>query len=178
MRILFVYGRLRGRGPNEALAAAAEELRQAGVEVEVFSPLKTESLLCSGCGACRGAGLCVADPRGHEFLKAAGSCDGFLFAASGGLLGLDIDMKNLLERAASLTKRRDSDPLAGKRAAALMFCRRGGRKSAAQLAELLQKLALRLPESGEVPVFRGDEPTTAETLLALVRELTGNIQRS
>ncbi|MGX8692330.1 MAG: flavodoxin family protein [Clostridia bacterium] len=170
MKILFVFGRLKERGALEKLA---EELRRDGVETEIFSPLKTESLLCSGCGACKGAGMCVADPRGHEFLKAAGTCDGFLFVSSGGLLGLDIDMKNLLERAAALTKRRDGDPLAGKRAAALLLCRRGGRKSAAQMAELLRKLDLRLPESGELPVFRGDEPEAAEAQRTLARELAG-----
>lgn len=172
MKILFVYGRLRERDPlRAALAAAEEELRQAGLETEAFSPLKTESLLCSGCGACRGAGMCVADPRGGEFLKAAADCDAFLFVSPAALLGLDIDMKNLLERAASLALRRGFNPLAGKGAAALLLGR-GGRKSAGQMAALLQKLGLRLPESGEVPVMRRDAPETAQTLLSLARELT------
>lgn len=171
MKLLLVYGRLRDGSAVEDLEA---ELRRDGVETEAFSPLKTEDLLCSGCGACRGAGLCVADPRGKEFLKAAGGCDAFLFIASGGLFGLDIDMKNLLERAASLALRREDHPLAGKKAAALLLCRSGGRKSAAQMAELLQKLGLLLPVGVELPVLRRDAPGTAQTLRDLARLLTEN----
>ena len=172
MRLLLVYGRLRERGGlRAAVEALTEELRKNGVETEAFSPLKTEDLLCSGCGACRGAGLCVADPRGKEFLKAAGGCDALLFISSGSLFGLDIDMKNLLERAVSLALRRGDRPLAGKKAAALLLCRSGGRKSADQIAALLQKLGL-MPESGEVTVTGSDE--SAQALCALARLLTEN----
>ena len=53
MRLLLVYGRLRERGGlRAAVEALTEELRKNGVETEPFSPLKTENLLCSGCGAC------------------------------------------------------------------------------------------------------------------------------
>ena len=143
------------------------------METEAFSPLKTENLLCSGCGACRGAGLCVADPRGKELLKAAAGCDALLFVTSGSLFGLDIDMKNLLERAASLALRREVNPMAGKRAAVLLLCRSGGRRSADQIAALLQKLGL-MPESGGLPVLAPGSPDTAQTLRDLARLLTEN----
>ncbi len=175
MKLMLVFGRLRERDPLRfAVEDLKAELRRDGVETEVFSPLKTEDLLCSGCGACRGAGLCVADPRGKEFLKAAGGCDAFLFVSPGALLGLDIDMKNLLERAASLVQSREVNPMAGKRAAALLLCRSGGRKSADQMTALLQKLGLLLPEGVELPVLRRDAPDTAQTLRDLARLLTEN----
>jgi hypothetical protein len=81
-------------------------------------------------------------------------------------------MKNLLERAASLALRREVNPMAGKRAAALLLCRSGGRRSADQMASLLQKLGLRPPEGGEVAVTRSDE--SAQALCALARLLTEN----
>ena len=174
MKLLLVYGRLRERGGlRAAVEALTEELRKDGVETEAFSPLKTENLLCSGCGACRGAGLCVADPRGKELLKAAAGCDALLFISSGSLFGLDIDMKNLLERAASLALRREVNPMAGKRAAVLLLCRSGGRRSADQIAALLQKLGLML-ESGGLPVLAPGSPDTAQTLRDLARLLTEN----
>lgn len=173
MKLLLVYGRLRERGGlRAAVEALTEGLRKDGVETEAFSPLKTEDLLCSGCGACRGAGMCVADPRGKEFLKAAADCDALLLIAGGGLFGLEIDMKNLLERAASLGQRWEADPLAGKRAAALLLCRGSGRKSADQMAALLRKLGWRLPESGGLPVLAPDSPEKAQTLRALAKRLT------
>lgn len=141
MKLLLVYGRLRG-GLAIAAENAAEELRRSGVETEVFSPLKTESLLCSGCGACHGAGMCRADPRGGEFLRAAAGCDGFLIAAPAGLLGLNVDLRNLLMRAAELTARSKNDPFAGK-PAALIGGRLSGR-AAKELRELTEALGLRL----------------------------------
>lgn len=139
MKLLLVSGRLRG-----ALAVAAEnaveELRRAGVETEIFSPLKTESLLCSGCGACRGAGMCKADPRGGEFLRAAAGCDGFLIAAQAGLLGLGIDLRNLLRRASELAARSKNDPFAGKPAA--LIGGRLSRRAAKELRELTEALGL------------------------------------
>lgn len=169
MKLLLVYGRLRDGGVIDVLT---ESLRQSGVETEIFSPLKTENLLCSGCGACRGAGMCVADPRGGEFLRAAAGCDAFLFIASGGLFGPELDMKNLLERAAPLAQRWEADPLAGKRAAALLLCRGGGRKTADQMAALLRKLGLSLPESGGLHVLAPDSPEKAQALCTLAKRLT------
>lgn len=158
MKILLIQGSLRDRdGLHIALEGAAEKLRQAGLEAEIFRPIKTEGLVCSGCGACKGAGMCVYDPRGQDFVKAAAGCDAFLFMSTGGLFGLNVDMKNFLARVAALTLRREVNPLAGKRAAALVLCRRGGGKAAGQMAALLQTLGLCLPESGGVPVVRDDE---------------------
>ena len=174
MKLLLVHGRLRERDPLRiAVEDLKAELRRCGMDTEPFSPLKTEDLLCSGCGACKGAGLCVADPRAKEFLRAADGCDALLFISSGSLFGLDIDMKNLLERAASLALRREVNPMAGKRAAALLLCRSGGRRSADQIAALLQKLGL-MPESGGLPVLAPGSPDTAQALCALARLLTEN----
>ena len=141
MKLLLVYGRLRGALAAEA-EKAAEELRRSGVETEIFSPLKTESLPCSGCGACGGSGMCVADPRGHEFLRAAAGCDGFLIAAPAGLFGLGVDLRNLLRRAAELAARSKTDPFVGKPVALI-----GGRlseRTAKELRELTRALGLRL----------------------------------
>lgn len=166
MKVLLINGSLSKReGLRAALDEAAKELTKAGLETELFWPIKTENLACSGCGACKGAGMCVYDRRGHEFVKAAADCDAFLFAAPAGLLGMDINMKNFLERILSLTQRRET--LKGKYAAAMIVCRMGGRKAAAQTDELLRRIGLLFPEGAEPPVVKPDDPRREEILHGL-----------
>lgn len=152
MKILLVNGSLRrGDACGEAVQKAAERLKAAGAETEVFWPVRTEDLPCSGCGACRGAGMCVADPRAGEFLKAAAACDVLLVFAPIGLLGLGVPLKNLLERAALLSARKGGLLLEGRRAAALQTGRQSAR-AAQQLAALLEQLGLfPLREDGGEP---------------------------
>lgn len=173
MKILLICGRLSDRA---ALEGAAEALRREGLEAEVFSPIKTENLVCSGCGACKGAGMCVYDPRGQDFVRAAVGCDAFLFAAPAGLFGLDVDMKNFLERVAALTLRREVNPLAGKPAAAVILCRRGGR-AADQMTALLRQLGLRLPAGEKPPVLRSEDPDLPQALCAVAAGLTDTLRR-
>ena len=155
MRVLLIDGGRRPEDPcREALRRAEERLRAAGHETELFWPLYTEDLPCSGCGACRGAGMCVADPRAGAFLKAAAACGGFVLAAPMGLLGPDVHVKNLLERAVVLAARRENSPFAGKQALALPVGRQSARGER-QLAALLDELGLRAPD---------------ETLAALIKE--------
>lgn len=177
MKVLLINGSLSERGALSALLEeAAEELKKAGLETELFWPIKTKSLMCSGCGACKGAGMCVADPRGREFVAAAAGCDGFLFAAPSGLLGIDVDMKNFLERIVSLTQRLETHALKGKSAAALVLCRAGGKKAAAQTDELLRRIGLRLPEGTETPVLRPKDPQREESLHRICAALAASLR--
>ncbi len=142
MKILLVNGSLR-RADACAEAVSREEarLREEGAETAVFWPVKTLNLACSGCGACRGAGMCVADPRAGEFLKAAADCEALLFFVPVGLFGPGIDVKNLIERAALINRKRGGQPLAGKRAAMIPVGRQGERTEK-QLRALLAELGL------------------------------------
>lgn len=148
MRVLLINGSLRaGDACADALRRAEERLCAAGLETVRFWPVRTAQLPCSGCGACRGAGMCVADPRAGAFLKDAAACDALLFFAPAGLLGVGVDMKNFLERVAALNRRADGRPLAGRCAAALPVGRRSGRAEK-QLTALLEGLGLPAPEAG------------------------------
>lgn len=139
MRLLLVDGCRREDGPGREAEA---QLRALGAETERFRPLYTEDLPCAGCGACHGSGLCVADPRAGDFLRAAAGCDGLLLVCPAGLLGIDVHAKNLLERAALLAARREKSPFAGKPAAALLAGKRTGARASAQAEGLLRALGL------------------------------------
>ena len=162
MKILLINGSLRAKDAcGEAVQRAAERLRGAGAETEVFWPVRTADLPCSGCGVCRGAGMCVADPRAGEFLRAAASCELLAFFAPVGLLGVGVPLKNLMERAALLSSRRGGQLLEGKRAAALPIGRRSA-SSARQLARLLSGLGL--------PPLRGDGDAPEKLLCEIIEE--------
>lgn len=145
MRVLLINGSLRqGDACAAAVRRAAERLEAAGADAAIFWPVKTENLACSGCGACRGKGMCVADPRAAEFLKAAAEYDALLFVVPVGLFGPGVDVKNFLERVAELNRRQQGRPLAGKCAAALTAGRRSER-NAARVRDLLSAFGLSAP---------------------------------
>ena len=81
----------------------------------------------------RGAG-------GRSYLRAAADCGALLLFCPAGLLGPDIHVKNLLERAAILAPRRQPQPFAGKRAAALVLGKHASPRMFAQAAALLRDL--------------------------------------
>ena len=143
MKILLVNGSLKAHDAcAEAVNDASERLKDAGAECDIFWPVLTKDLPCGGCGACKGSGMCVADPKGGEFLKAAASSDILLFFAPANLFGVGIPLKNLMERAAFLISKKNEDPLKGKSAAAIPV----GRSSAKilkQLDTLLEGLNLK-----------------------------------
>ena len=170
MKLLLVNGSRREKGEEGALLdAAMGEISSAEAQIERFWPIQSEHLICSGCGACKGSGMCVYDPRGLDFVKAAAASEGILFVLPAGRLGLDVPVRNFLERVKALTPKPDASPLVGKPAAAVILCRRGtGKKAAKQAADLLGELGLRLPGEGEVPVFSGD-PADVQALLRLVK---------
>ncbi len=138
MRALLING---GAQRNEGCAAVEKRLREQGAETAVFWPIRTENLPCSGCGACRGAGMCVADPRPGAFLKEAAAFDTLVFLIPVGLFGPSVDMKNFIGRAAALNRAREGKWLAGKVAAAVPLGRRSA-KNDARVRALLAELGL------------------------------------
>lgn len=171
MKLLLVNGSLKEKDAASAvLDAAAEKLISFKAEIERFWPIQSENLICSGCGACKGSGMCVYDPRGLDFVKAAAASDGLLFVLPAGLFGLDVPVRNFLERVKALTRKQSRSPVFGKPAVAVILCRLGGGKKAAQQAEdFLSGLGLCLPAAGEVPVLSGDDEAAAQTLFRLAK---------
>lgn len=172
MKLLLVNGSLKEKdAASAALLAAGEELKRAGAETGLFWPIQSDNLYCSGCGACKGSGMCVYDPRGLDFVKAAAESEGLLFVLPAGLFGLDVPVRNFFERVKALTRKPSASPLYGKPAAAVILCRRGGRtKAAKQAADYLSELGLRLPAEGEVPALSAGDASAAQTLLRLAKD--------
>ena len=146
MKLLLVDGSAR---ENTPVGAVLDELSAAlsarGIETERFWPISDPRALCSGCGACRGAGVCVNDLRPADFVKAAVDCDGFVFAVPANLLGtrLRTDTKHFLTAAFSRAARRKENPLTGKCTAMLIAARGSGGAVQAQLRAELEAAGLR-----------------------------------
>lgn len=163
MKILLVNGSLKARDAcSQAVNDAAGRLKSSGADTEIFWPILTKDIPCGGCGACKGSGMCVADPKGGEFIKAASSADILLFFAPAGLFGISIPLKNLMDRAAFLCSKKQDFPLKGKSAAAIPV----GRSSAKiikQLDDLLNVLDLRKIDPG------ADTEDTVSGITELIR---------
>lgn len=142
MKVLLVNGSLKQDGAcAEALAEAEKRLRGQGAETAVFWPVRTENLACSGCGACKGAGMCVADPRPGAFLREAAEFDTLVFFIPVGLFGPSVDMIHFIRRVAQINSTREGKRLAGKTAAAIAVGRRSA-KNDARVRALLAELGL------------------------------------
>lgn len=123
MKVLLVNG-----SPHEfgcvytALSEMADTLKKVGVESEIVW-LGVQPLAgCIGCGACRKTGKCFREDVVNTLAEKASEADGFVFgsavhyaAASGALTSV---MDRLFYSA--------SAKMAGKPAAAVVSCRRGG----------------------------------------------------
>lgn len=178
MKVLLVNGSARERDLcREALDLAAEKLQEAGLETEIFWPIRSDRGDCTGCGACHGSGVCVYDRRFADFAAQAKDCDAFVFAAPAGLLGLESTMQAFLERALAPRPGRPN-AFAGKCAAALIMPRRGmGTAAENNMTRLLQRSGLLTPGlPGEGIVRELDEETRvrlgamAETLAHQISE--------
>jgi len=127
MKVILVNG-----SPHEAstthaaLSEVATTLNKNGIETEIFW-LGTKPISgCLGCAGCKTTKRCVINDIVNEFLEKAKDADGFIFgtpvhyaAASGALTAF-------MDRAFYLK----GDLFAGKPAATVVCCRRGGASAA------------------------------------------------
>lgn len=127
MKVLLVNGSPHEKGTTHAaLCEVAGALEKNGVETEIFW-LGTKPVSgCLGCAGCRETKRCVISDCVNTFIEKAASCDGFIFgtpvhyaAASGAITGF-MDRAFYLKAAL----------YAGKPAAAVTVCRRGGASAA------------------------------------------------
>ena len=124
MKVLLVNGSPHEKGCTyTALQEVAGALQKNGVESEIIWLGNQAIAGCIGCGACRGNdGQCFRKDVVNEFVQKAGEADGYVFgtavhyaAASGALTSF---MDRAFYSGGSL--------MAGKPAAAVVSCRRGG----------------------------------------------------
>jgi multimeric flavodoxin WrbA len=128
MRVLLVNGSPREQGCTfTALSEAAGVLEKNGVETELFQLGRGPFYGCLGCHACRKRGKCVLeDDPCNALSERAKSADGFIFGSPVYYAGANGALCAVLDRAFFSA----SPAFAGKPAAAVVSCRRGGAGSA------------------------------------------------
>ena len=137
MKVLLVNGSPKAKGCTyTALQEAAAALEKQGInkprviDIDSNNLRKSDEILrempelqtCIGCGACRKEGECFRKDVVNEFVKKAGEADGFIFgspihyASASGALTSFMDLAFFS----------GGSKMAGKPAAAVVSCRRGG----------------------------------------------------
>lgn len=128
MKVILVNGSPHEKGCTyTALCEIQNTLNKSGIDSEIFRVGNKPISGCMGCGACKkGLGKCVVEDTVNKFTELAKTADGFIFgspvhyAAPSGFITAFMDRAFYSGGAA----------MAGKPAAAVVSCRRGGASAA------------------------------------------------
>ena len=123
MKVILVNGSPHKEGCTyTALSEAAKALNSNGIETEIFH-LGTEPVAgCIACGACSNTGKCIYNDPVNEFVEKAKDADGFIFGSPVYYSGMSGQLCSFMDRAFYS----GGKYMAGKPAAAVVSCRRGG----------------------------------------------------
>lgn len=123
MKVILVNGSPHKEGCTyTALSEAAKALNSNGIETEIFH-LGTEPVAgCIACGACSKTGKCIYNDPVNEFVEKAKDADGFIFGSPVYYSGMSGQLCSFMDRAFY----GGGKYMAGKPAAAVVSCRRGG----------------------------------------------------
>ena len=123
MKVILVNGSPHKEGCTyTALSEAAKALNSNGIETEIFH-LGTEPVAGSiACGACSKTGKCIYNDPVNEFVEKAKDADGFIFGSPVYYSGMSGQLCSFMDRAFYS----GGKYMAGKPAAAVVSCRRGG----------------------------------------------------
>lgn len=129
MKVLLVNGSPHEKGCTyTVLSEAAEALNKSGVDTEIFW-LGTKPVSgCLSCGACVKTGRCAVDDIVNGFLLKAQNADGFIFGSPVHFASASGIIKPFMDRVFYTSMRERL--FAGKPAAAVVTCRRGGSTAA------------------------------------------------
>ena len=127
LKVILVNGSPHEKGCTyTALAEVASVLEQQNIETKMIWLGKTPISGCLACGACLKTGQCVINDCVNDFLIQAKDADGFVFGAPVHFASASGALTSFMDRAfygrGSL--------FAGKPAAAVVSCRRGGASAA------------------------------------------------
>lgn len=127
MKVILVNGSPHKEGCTyTALSEAAKALNSNGIETEIFH-LGTEPVAgCIACGACSKTGKCIYNDPVNEFVEKAKDADGFIFGSPVYYSGMSGQLCSFMDRAFYS----GGKYMAGKPAAAVVSCRRGGATAA------------------------------------------------
>ena len=127
MKVILVNGSPHEKGCTyTALCEVASALEKSGVETEIFWVGAKPLSGCMGCGVCATKGGCVFGDRVNEFVEKAKSADGFVFGSPVHYASISGAMSSFMDRAFYS----GGSALAGKPAAGVVSCRRGGASAA------------------------------------------------
>ena len=123
MKVILVNGSPHKEGCTyTALSEVAKALNSNGIETEIFH-LGTEPVAgCIACGACSKTGKCIYNDPVNEFVEKAKDADGFIFGSPVYYSGMSGQLCSFMDRAFYS----GGKYMAGKPAAAVVSCRRGG----------------------------------------------------
>ncbi len=124
MKVILVNGSPHKSGcTHTALQEVATQLHTAGIETEEIWCGTKPIMGCIGCGKCKDLKQCWQDSDGvNEFLRKVPEADGFVFGTPIHFAGTSGSIKPFMDRAFCSKM----DLYAGKPAAAIVSCRRGG----------------------------------------------------
>lgn len=127
MKVLLVNGSPHAQGCTyTALCEVAKVLEDNGVETEIFQ-LGTKPVAgCVACGSCYKTGKCFVDDKVNEFIDKVAETDGFVFGSPVYYAGAAGQLSAFMDRAFY----GKGALFAGKPAAAVVSCRRGGASAA------------------------------------------------
>lgn len=123
MKVLLVNGSPHEKGCTyTALREAADTLEKNGIETEIIH-LGTKPVAgCIGCGSCRKTGKCFQNDMVNYVVENAENYDGFIFGSPVYYSGPSGQLTSFMDRLFYV----GSKKFAGKPAAAVVSCRRGG----------------------------------------------------
>lgn len=127
MKVILVNGSPHENGCTyTALTEVEKTLNKEGIETEILWLGKEPVAGCIGCGACLKSGRCFRDDVVNTFIEKMSQADGFVFGSPVHFASASGELTSFMDRAfygrGSL--------VAGKPAAAVVSCRRGGATAA------------------------------------------------
>ncbi|MBD5114242.1 MAG: flavodoxin family protein [Ruminococcaceae bacterium] len=126
MKVILVNGSPHEKGCTyTALAEASEALSKNGIETEILWVGNKPVQGCIGCMACRKTGRCFVSDSVNDFVEKAKTADGFIFGTPVHYAAASGSITSFMDRAFYS----GGSALAGKPAAAIVSCRRGGGSS-------------------------------------------------
>ena len=130
MKVLLINGSPNERGCTyTALAEAQKVFEKNGIETEIVYLGKKPIAGCVACGICRKAGYCVYNDTVNEVIDQLEDIDGLIVGSPVYYAGVSGQITSFLDRLFFAA----SSKMAGKPAASIVSCRRGGASAAFEI---------------------------------------------
>ena len=130
MKVLLINGSPHEHGCTyTALAEAQKVFENHGIETEIVYLGKKPIAGCVACGICRKAGYCVYNDTVNEVIDQLDDIDGLIVGSPVYYAGVSGQITSFLDRLFFAA----SSKMAGKPAASIVSCRRGGASAAFEI---------------------------------------------